>query len=587
MIGTQDKGQFDEAYNLARSVKGRYLLTAEEKADIANSVLQGFGPRKPGTYGPSHARERSIETMTRDMVEHYSDPFESAFRYIDAATYAAERSKFLGRNPDMSKLAESVGNVVQEETTASRLSPEGQNELTHLLRTRFTADMLSMSRVGRIAKQITYAFSLGQFRHAVNQVLDVAMTVKEHGLGNTLGAMFGPKDKHIIMEELGIHDHGEEFKDVNRISKATDRILKVTGFKVFDRIGKEVRINAARAAFEQAAKAPASEAYRRLERDYKPVLGDAFEKTIADLREGRQTEDTRYLMYLDLTKVQPVSLNQMPAQYLKMQNGRILYSMKTFMLKQLDFVRRETFRKIATPGQRAEGLRNLAGLIALVAGGSLAKDLLMDLIRGKPVTADQIPTRSVDSTLGLVGLNSYSAKKLWNDPVEGTVNMVTPPAGFVTSLWKDTTGQGSGQSVKYLPIVGELTYYWFGHGATQNREAAKQEYRQKLRQLWREAALAKKSGDDSTARSLMNIYNDRRKEGSGDGRQRPLTYLDLDMIPATTGERKEQKAVHEEAVQAVRSGDMDAARTALNKYNTGRRTRKTMAQLRAEAGGED
>jgi hypothetical protein len=72
------------------------------------------------------------------------------------------------------------------------------------------------------------------------------------------------------MESVGLHDHGEEFRDVGKIAHATDTILKATGFKRLDRFGKEVRINSAMDAFQKAAADPTSAKFQQLDREYKP-----------------------------------------------------------------------------------------------------------------------------------------------------------------------------------------------------------------------------------------------------------------------------------------------------------------------------
>jgi hypothetical protein len=168
-------GLFEDAFDLARKTRG-HPLTADEKAEIANSVLQGFGPRKPGSYGPANARERSIEKLTPEQAAHYLDPFESAFRYVDSATYAAERSKFLGRNADFADLDGTIGRLVQNEVDAGKLNKDQQEQLRNLLNVRFTADTMMMSKTARNLKQFMYLTSLSQFRSALNQTLDVAAT---------------------------------------------------------------------------------------------------------------------------------------------------------------------------------------------------------------------------------------------------------------------------------------------------------------------------------------------------------------------------------------------------------------------------
>jgi len=532
----KDTGKFEDAWNLARKMKGRHTLTADQKAAIANSVIQGYGPRKPGSVGIPNARARSIDIISRDALSHYADPFDAAFRYIDGATYAAERSRFLGRNHTPENLDETIGSIVQREIDAGRLNKDQQAELHDLLTARFTADILTPSRMARAFKQFVYLMTLGQFRSSLTQLTDVGMTAAEHGIRPTIKGVattlkISGAERRYMMEDIGLHDTGEEFRDVGRIAKATDWVMRKTGFKALDRFGKESRINSAQYAFSDAAAKPNGEIYRRLKRDYEPVLGqERFRQTMQDIREGKRTEDAKYLLFLDISKVQPLTLSSMPRNYLDMPNGRILYALKTFTAMQLDHVRRDMVRKIAIPGQRQEGLAHLARYIAYFGLVGFGVDILKDWLRGKPVNASDIPDRSVEAMLGTVGLNRYMVGKASEDPVQTAMDYITPPFGIATATWQDLTTNSAGlRSIRYMPVVGELMYYWapFGRGYHITKELAKKDYRAKLKQLRVEAAKALRNGHTHDVQLMLKIYNDRRKQGPGDGRTKPLTVQNL------------------------------------------------------------
>lgn len=533
----KDTGVFEEAWDLARAVKGRRLLTADEKAEIANAVIQGYGPRKPGSLGIANARQRTIDEIPDDALDFYVDPMEAAFRYIDGATYAAERSRFLGRHAqDPDQIEASVGAIVERAVSNDQLSPDAQAELHDLLTTRFTADLMHTSKWVRNFKQLVYLSVLGQFRSTVTQLTDTGLTAVTHGptatvKGAAASLNLTSAEKRLVMEDIGIHDHGEEFKDIGKLARATDWTLRKTGFKAVDRFGKETRINGAFEAMKTAASNPRSQRYKRMKRDYKPVLGDAeFEQVMLDLRNGNKTEDVKYLLFLDLAKIQPVVTSQMPKKYLDMPNGRIFYSLKTFTMMQLDFVRRDMLRKLATPGERREGLANLSKYIVFFGLMDLGVDLLKDLLRGKDITMAQVPDRAVDTMLAMVGMNRYTVEKAWTSPSDAAINFLAPPLSWIDAPFTDLTSDTEGlRTVRQIPIVGELLYYWapFGRGFNLTREEAKREYRSKLKDLRIEAEKAYRDGDMDLVRKLLTIYNDRRRQGPGDGRKNPLGVSDL------------------------------------------------------------
>jgi hypothetical protein len=529
LMGTR-LGAFEQAWELARGVKRRRTLTPEEKIEIANSVIQGYGPQKPGSYGMPNARSRRIDQISAEMLHLYVDPLESAMRYVDGATYAAERSRFLGKNHQPADLDETIGQVLYDEMQG--LPVEAQDELRDLLRVRFTADIVVPGKAIRNFKQLVYLSTLGQFRSTLTQLTDVALTMLQHGTvaglrGVQIATGLGSRTRKIAMEDIGIHDHGEEFKDVGRLAQATSWVMRKTGFKAIDRFGKESRINGALSAFRGAAADATSKAWKDLYNRYAPVLGDAeFRATMRDLRQGNNTERVRYLLFLDIAQIQPVTLSNMPSRYLAMPNGRILYTLKTFTVMQLDMVRREMIRKIRTPGTRATGVKQLARYAALFGLMDLGVEFLKTWLRGEPIDPDDLPDMSIDSLLALVGLNRYTVEQASVSPTDAALNFIAPPLSWVDAGVQDIMSSKPGiRSIRNIPIVGELMYYWapFGRGNQLNKEEAKRDYRKKLGELRQEAGRALRRGDTAGARQLLLIYNERRKQGPGDGRKTPLS----------------------------------------------------------------
>lgn len=542
-----DQGRFQEAWDQVAKATGRSELTPSEKAEVANSVLQGYGPRKPGAFGPAHARTRSLETLTPEQVIHYADPFSSLMRYVDSASYAAERTRFLGRNATPDNLLESVGQIVQAEVDSGGLDKAQQAELTSLLHTRFTADMLTVGPAVRAFKQATYILTLGQVRNAINQATDLAMTASSYGINNAVKGTaralgITQQERRLMMEDIGIHEYGEEFRDTSKLGVAVNKVLAATGFQRLDRLGKEGRINSAYDAMSAAAKAPQSGAFARLQREYEPVLGDRFNQTMEDLRAGVKSEDVRYLMFLEVAKAQPITLSNMPEQYLKMRNGRVLYTLKSFTVQQIDLVRRDIFRRLATKGERREGLRRLSTLIALTGVLGLSKAAVEDIFAGREVDPDKIDDTIANSILSLVGMSKFFLENFSKKPVSATVNYLVPPVGWMDKIYQDATGQSDkgSKSIKMVPLVGDLLYYHspLGAGAELDREKQVKDYRAKLKDLQRQAYDAAQQGDADGAEALVQIYNDRRRQGGGDGRNSPLRMSDLRKPPAGSPEAK-------------------------------------------------
>lgn len=535
-----DQGLFEDAWADAEKAKGTEL-TREEKTDVANSVLQGFGPRKVGSasYGLAHARRRSERPVTAATAKYYRDPFDAMFVYIDSAVYTVERMRFLGQaasTPDA--ILESAGRVVQNEVDAGQLNRQDQALVRDLLTARFSADLLRPAKWSRVYRSAVHLLTLGQIRSAITQIEDIGITIADHGLMNTGRGLVAalrmtPREKRLVMEDIGVHAYGEEYRDNGRLARTVDRTLTATGFKALDRLGKESRMNAALSHFARIAANPMSREFTQFEREYRKVLGDdAFNRVLVDLRRGLQSEDVKLLAFLDISKIQPVSLNQMPAAYLRNPNGRIVYTLKTFIITQLDHMRRAMAQKILTPGQRVEGLKHLGRYVLFRSLLGLGADWIKDWIAGKLTGPEDIGDRTVNRLLQIVGLNRYLVDRAWTSPSTALLSFVAPPIPMVDAVARDVFGKGDPdkpglRTLRFTPVIGELYYHHWGRGWYENRENAKRDYRKRLRQVRESAMLAYQEGDIAEAENLLRVYNDRRRHGPGDGRSRPLTFRDL------------------------------------------------------------
>jgi hypothetical protein len=479
----EDTGIFDDAI-AAEQAKTNKPLSEQEKMNVINRVVAGYGPRKPGQMGPSQARERTIEKLTPEQAEHYVPWIESAFTYADRSSRTVERYKFLGKNAE--NLDSSVGEIINREIKDGTLKPENQAEVKDLLNTLLTRDSVTMSPWARNLRQITHVATLGQVRSILNQTSDIVVTAFEHGFKDTFKGYMNEAGlrtgvKKIFQEETGIHGHGEEFKDIHQIGRLADKALK--GFSVGDRFGKEGRINSAFERFSRAAKAPESSDFLTIQKKWEPVLGkEGFAEVMADLKAGRRTKGVYTWLALDVAEVQPITPAHMPEAYLKLKNGRLFWMLKSYMINQLDMMRRDVATDFKNQ-QGLKGVRKLAGLAVTLALFNFGKDLVVDLIRGKRVSPDQINDRSAEALLSVAGMNRFTGEKMLQEPTKTAEDQAAIPITWMDDLWKDfktggmkkvgATKKFNGlRSIKYVPLAGDIINYRtpLGHGYHQNQD---------------------------------------------------------------------------------------------------------------------
>jgi hypothetical protein len=158
----------------------------------------------------------------------------------------------------------------------------------------------------------------------------------------------------------------------------------------------------------------------------------------------------------------------MPEMYLKHPNGRILYQLKTYMLKQADIVRRDVYKNIASgePKRILEGAKNAAALAAIYAVANVPGDVIKDFLSDREVDPLNTP-RLVENVLQTFGLNRYTTGNLAQGKVVGVLqNTLTPPLKVFEDVARtvhQAAGNGAApetdwKGVSYVPLVGRIVY---------------------------------------------------------------------------------------------------------------------------------
>jgi len=268
----------------------------------------------------------------------------------------------------------------------------------------------------------------------------------------------------ITPRDIGITSIGEEFQGLS-VKRALSTLLKSTGFEMVDRLNKENYINTVLSKYQAQAKRKNLNA-TFLNRIRK-VFGDDYKGVIEDLQNNRISDNVKYLLFNEILDIQPIAITEMPEAYNKAGNMRILYSLKTFYMKRLDFIRNECFKDMKSQKTFARGFGKLvwlAGSFALLGAGS---DFLKDFIRGKPFDLED---SIVDNLLRMTFFSKYQA---WRTREKGLGTALLegwrPPTKAIDAVTRDIINEAQGKERGWelwrsVPIAGENYYWWFGEG---------------------------------------------------------------------------------------------------------------------------
>ena len=237
------------------------------------------------------------------------------------------------------------------------------------------------------------------------------------GVDNTFKALISQK---LGVDLLGIDSKrvSEEFRDPLFMDKAVRLGLKVTGFTRMDQFMKETNITANFMRFRKIAKAAANTPNGRRFRAEMEFMG-FNDAEIIKLKAALQKGDSnnalvRLALFSRLSETQPTSKARMPLKQAENPDTRLLYTMKSFLVNQLNLTYDLYINQMMNGNrqQKAEAFLNLSKLIVFMAMVGMPVDMLKDLIAGR---LGYLPDYAVNNSLRILGISRYSAYKIKRD----------------------------------------------------------------------------------------------------------------------------------------------------------------------------
>jgi len=505
-LGVVLKGPIEKQIEKYANLTGKTVATLSEdiKNDIADKVVRGLTVtrREDGVVtfvkpsgkkaGPWNKRTADLLLQKqKDLMKYYGSPGEALQNYITKAITDIEKRRVLGihgKKVNKKKLGieetsdgfldvdSSLGALINEARAKGDWSVKDEAEIVEMLRGYFVGGNQAPNAVLRFLRTAGYSGTIANPISAITQLGDLGVSGAMYGFRNTISAMFG--EKNIKLVDSGLKSLAE-FEDPKRTGAFLQNLFKYSGFEAVDRLGKETTMNAALRKAQQQAQTASGRA--KLKEKYGNVFGKEYDNFIGDLQRKEITENVKYYALNELADMQPVFLSEVPRAFIENPNGRILYMLKTFTLKQYDVVRNRIIGEYRK-GNKEQAIKQAAVLAAYLslanAGTGMAKDFLL----GRDVKPEQIPDRALWGLLGVYGANQYVSERYLSrgDLTGYAKNLLTPATPLLDEAFKlggDIVGGDLEEDfLKYakpVPIVGNIAYNWLGGGAEKYNERNK------------------------------------------------------------------------------------------------------------------
>ena len=478
-------------------------LTEGQRIDVLNSMFSGSGKYLPS--GPSFTKKRVIDEVNDDLMEYYSgDAASNILKYIDRTVNHVEKHKLFTQNGVLKNadfdinLRSSIGGLVE------KLQKEGNfkgsvSELTDILEVRFGAGELSPDQFFQSLRNITSTVLLGNPGSALIQLGDQFVNIYRYGgdggraiIENVLGRSVANVDdfglKNFVSTDIKTGREAAGFLQ-NKISpkipstrQVQTQFFKYSGFSAVDRFGKNTLLQA---AFNKGTRLAKSDSgIKELRKKYGEGFGDGFDSFVSDLNAGKVSEDVKLYLWSELSGSQPISKSDMPQQYLKMKNGRMLYQLKSFAIKQIQLLN-DTVVDEARKGNFAEAGKNALAYTVIVGGGNAAVQELRNAGKGRNFDIKRIPENVGNYLLSTALSSKYALDNFMDGNFsEGLTSMTKPPfmvvADAIDDAYDVVSSVFEGESVnpkdlRRIPGFGDFYYNMFGGGAEEFLEKERKE----------------------------------------------------------------------------------------------------------------
>ena len=405
--------------------------TAALEAQQWDQFTRGFNAQgRRNLPGNFLSRTEELNVIPENLLDAYEDPGAAMERYIYNAVTAIQTTRLMGSKfanvPEGLKVppASELGLLIQELRANGEISMEDADGTVPDI----FAMILSPVQVENIYFQLARTFGYGtllvEFTSTLSQLYDLPFIMLDNGIFGTAVAMFGPRLKG---DEFGIDTQqvSAEFASDNRVLEKAVRLgLRATGFTKLDQVMKETNLTANYNRYRKLARGYFKDRNSANSKKFVAELTSmgysAQEQTqlIADLQKGnRDSAYVRTLLFNKLSETQPLTKAEMALGIVGNPNLRFTVAMKSFMIKQLNFVKDRMINEFID-GVRTGNARkikkassDLALLMTFLLMIGLPVDALKDFLAGRLGYMSDYLFNGIFRIAGISRYTAYQARK--------------------------------------------------------------------------------------------------------------------------------------------------------------------------------
>ena len=477
-----ERSQIDNILRDVYKVKPADATEATLEKAISR-YLKSTSKKNIQVAGSSKARAK--ETLTANQLGSYQKPWQATHAYIKESMEEVQRYKVFGtKNIDIDgDINKTISSYIAKELKTGKISGNDVDSLKELLTARFINGPKQMNEHLRKAKDLGYMTLLGHPSNAIRQFGDLAASAYVNGIKNTTKGLYATlrPGKMLTPKEMGLLDNvAEEFASDTATKRGVDAVFKYSGFRSVDALGKGALVNSS--IYKAASQLKSGKGTKDFMDEWSSIFGaEDASKAVDDFRAfnagtiKKPTPLMKDIAFIKLSKIQPVTLSEMPKGYLNNPNGRMMYMLQSFAMKHVNVIRQDMLKEIGR-GNIAKGLKNGTKLAAFYTSMNIGADLMIDVILGRDKKMEDTVWANFYRSTGFLSKYDVDQMARGGDVYEWAAGIPVPPLdpiakGVVEAMqvagnlargrrWDSDMKKAGKDMWQNVPIVGRLMANW-------------------------------------------------------------------------------------------------------------------------------
>ena len=468
-------------------------LTQDIKDEVLSALIEKgkkFDVKKFRS-GTPHDKKRSITKVNQEMLQFYQSPLDTFSSWNRRTAADVAETEFFRGHAVFAKdgsfsMEDSVGSLVNK---MKGVMSADMRELRKLVEARFMNGRQPAGKFMQNFRNAIYLTLLANPLSAMTQLADLPMGLMINGLRDSIQVLLHPGRGPSAEEMHMMHVMADEFSNETKMAHILHKAFKWSGFMAVDELGKNFILKGAYNRLTRLSKT--AKGRKELARKHGSKWEGHFDQLIndaANAKDGEATDLMEMFLWQELAGVQPIGPSELPTAWHNHPNGRVLYALRTFTLKQLDYLRKNVAMEWER-GNRKEAVGRAALYLSLIPASNLAVHELKNFVKyGETSDPSTIPEKLAWGTLAIAG----GDKRVFNsvargDLGRGLAEAITPPVPFVKSAvkdiamfmdpsfgrWQDTIKELN--SLREFPMIGPVAYHLWGKGKADWEERQRRE----------------------------------------------------------------------------------------------------------------